>query len=146
DFSPKARESWNFAGDGVNLGDPVVEELIFDGNNARPSNVTFQIRSIVGLCRIRASAELVTGFLTCDRLVIEPRTSPLRIIGTIIVGAMEIDPSALAAGIRWSSIYYPEATFELRKVGILKTSTGRPCADAPDPSNPIWHPIPSIEK
>lgn len=149
DFSPKARESWNFAGDsGVALGDPVLPEIVFDANNARlnPSNATFQVRSIVGLCRIRSSAELVTGFMTCDKLLIEPRTSPLRIIGTIIVGSLEIDPTALAAGIRWSSIYYPEATFELRRAGILKTSSGAACVEGPDPLNPIWHPIPSIEK
>jgi hypothetical protein len=138
-FAPTARHSWNFAGDGNSqLGmDPMMAELVLDG-----ANIPFQVRSIVGLCRIRPNATFVSGFLTCDHLLIEPRSQPLRIVGTIIASKITIDPSAYKSGIRWSTIYSPQATAELRKAGILKPNYTGTCDS--NLKNPIWHPIPSI--
>jgi hypothetical protein len=145
-FAPSTRSSWNFAGDSSStLGsDPVLNSIEFNGSNSNfaAKNISFRVHSIVGRCTIKASANFVTGFYTCDNLTIESRSTPLRIIGTFIVGKMTIDPSAIKSGIQWSSIYYPQATRELREAGVLESVSGRPCDT---PKAPIWHPIPSIQ-
>lgn len=143
DFSASTRISWNFAGmNGTKAGqDPAIDELIFNAGNATRSTASFQVRSIVGKCTIKESAEFVTGFFGCDNLEIEARTKPLRIIGTFIVGKMRINSDAIKAGISWSSIYHPQSTVELRNAGILRSFSGRAC-DAKG-ADPIWHPIPS---
>lgn len=153
DFSKMTRQSWNFAGtNGSTSGmDPLINEFIFDGTNASTaSNSSFQVRSIVGICRIKASATFVTGFLGCDQLIIEARSTPLRIIATIIAGNVSIDPSAYTSGITWSSIYNPQATTELRKMGILKPLAGGSAVTCSAPSinsqSPVWHPIPSLQE
>ena len=146
-FANSTRVSWNFAGmSSSKLGDdPMINELIFDATNSDRTvpNVTFQIRSIVGVCRIKNSADFVAGFFACDKLIIESRTKPLRIIASIIAGKLEIDPTAYISGITWSSIYYPQATSELRSVGILSAPSGATCQGIV--SIPIWHPKPSIQ-
>lgn len=130
DFTSSSRVSWNFA-------NPTEElEIATDAG--------FQVRSIIGKCVIKESANLVTGFFNCDHLVIQERSKPLTIIGTFIVGKkLTIAPEAIKAGISWSSIYYPQATVQLRKAGILKSISGKSC-DAKD-QEPIWHPIPSLQ-
>ena len=146
DFSKQTRHSWNFAGfsNSSSTNDPLIPEIIFDENNSSriKKNVTFQVRSIVGICRIKESADLVTGFLGCDQLIIERRSKPLRIIASIIAGNALIHPDALRSGIVWSTIYHPQATFELRSAGVLKASAGANCDSM---TEPIWHPIPSIQ-
>ena len=93
----------------------------------------------------------MTGFFACDKLTIESRTLPLRIIGTFIVGKISIHPNAYAAGIVWSSIYHPQAVFELRRMSILQPLPGGPIGEncnsfgANNPNSPIWHPIPSVQ-
>ncbi len=152
DFSPTTRASWNFAGGTVVGTDPTINRFEFNGTNASTSvNSSFQIRSIVGECVIKSDATFVTGFFACDRLTIESRRLPLRIIGTFIVGKISIQPEAYAAGIVWSSIYHPQAVFELRRMAILKPlpdgPPGENCSSfgANNPNNPIWHPIPSVQ-
>lgn len=149
-FADATRVSWNFAGTGSETGktktDPLVSSLQFDGNNALAgaNNTTFQVRSIVGTCTIKASANFVTGFFACNKLIIEQRRTPLRIIGTFIAGNVSIHPSAYISGITWSSIYHPQSTEDLRREGILKrTSNGGPCSSKS--SSPIWSPVPSIQ-
>ncbi|AHZ84750.1 hypothetical protein EP01_07335 [Bdellovibrio bacteriovorus] len=145
-FAATARTSWNFAGDSGSTikSDPALSAFEFD--NMTINNATFQVRSIVGKCVIKASSTFVTGFMTCDELIIEKRSAPLRIIGTFIVGRMKIDPSAIKAGINWSSVYHPQATRELRAAGsprILRSFSGADCNATNN--EPIWHPIPSIK-
>lgn len=145
-FAKSARSSWNFAGDSSSTvgSDPVLTSIEFNGSNSdfAAKNIKFRVHSIVGQCTIKATANFVTGFYTCDNLTIEPRSTPLRIVGTFIVGKMTVDPSAIKAGIQWSTIYYPQATRELREAKVLDSVTGRNC-DAP--KSPIWHPIPAIQ-
>lgn len=135
-FASAARHSWNFA-------NPTTGRFVLDGNNAAGANAVFHVRSIVETCEIASSATIVAGFFTCDHLVISPRSTPLRIIASVITSNMAIDPSAFKAGIRWSTIYHPMATIELRAAGLLKPLTGT--CDA-IPAEPIWHPYPSIVK
>lgn len=146
DFSSQARHSWGFTepgspgSEGYNPG-----TLIIDSGFAALGGVSppvFVVSAIYNTCRIRSSANFVTGFFVCDNLIIERRTEPLRIIGTFIVGHMSIDNSAMESGIRWSNIYYPTAVYELRKAGVLKTSV--PGEDCDIPSDPLWQPYPSI--
>lgn len=150
-FAASTRLSWNFAGTGSETSatktDPLVNSIQFDGNNAvaGAGNTSFQVRSIVGTCTIKASANFVTGFFACNRLVIEQRTTPLRIIGTFIAGNVVIHPSAYSAGIVWSSIYHPQAVMDLRKEGVLKRlSDGGQCVSSI--SSPVWNPVPSIQE
>lgn len=145
-FAKSSRSSWNFAGDSSSdVGvDPILSSIEFNGSNSNfaAKNIAFRVHSIVGKCTIKSTANFVTGFYTCDNLTIESRSTPLRIVGTFIVGKMTIDPTAIKAGIQWSSIYYPQATRELREAGVLESASGRDC-DAP--KSPIWHPIPAIQ-
>lgn len=144
DFAKNARHSWNFAGtdSASNLAPaPLLPQLIFDAGNARKGVTAFQVRSIVGECIVESGAEFISGFLTCDRLTIRARSRPLRIIGTIIASRVDIDSTAYRAGIRWSTIYHPQATIELRHAGILKSVTSTACDQM---LNPVWHPVPSI--
>lgn len=142
DFSGSTRSSWNFAGDSSSvLGhDPVFDKTLLLDSGA---NGVFKVYSIAKECVIAASASLITGFYTCDSLRIEARQTPLRIIGTFIVGKLQIDPSAYKAGITWSSIYHPQVTQELRAAGVLKSFSGASCTA---PKSPIWHPLPSIQE
>lgn len=150
-FASTTRHSWNFAGSGsetpATKTDPLVGSIQFDSSNALKGagNTSFQVRSIVGTCTIKAGANFVTGFFMCDRLEIEQRSTPLRIIGSFIAGNVVIHPSALMAGIVWSSIYHPQSVVDLRAEGILKrASDGGPCTSSV--TSPVWNPVPSIQE
>ncbi|QLY26992.1 hypothetical protein [Bdellovibrio sp. KM01] len=144
-FSPGTRKSWNFAGDlNATAADPVVPSRTWTMDDQ-----DFYVRSIVKDCVITPKANFVAGFYTCDNLTIQGgRTKPLRIIGTFIIGkTLKIDEQAIRTGIVWSSIYYPQATQELRERGILhplsEPSNITKCDNLP---SPIWHPMPSIQE
>jgi hypothetical protein len=132
DFSGATRSSWNFAGDGSSVAghDPAFDKTLLLDSGA---DGVFKVYSIAKECVIAASASLITGFYTCDSLRIEARQNPLRIIGTFIVGKMQIDPSAYKAGITWSSIYHPQVTQELRAAGVLKSVSGTSCTAQKSP-------------
>ncbi len=143
-FAPSTRQSWNFANPSVSPNFPSWNPsggpaLII---NTTMSN-TFQVRSIIGTCRIDPATVFVAGFFTCDKLEIPARTQPLRVIGSFIVSSAEISPSALAQGITWSNIYQPQAVLELRGKGILGTYTSG-VSNCDLPSSPIWHPEPGL--
>lgn len=142
-FAPGTRKSWNFANPSVSPNfpnwNPSAGVLTI---NASMSS-TFQVRSIIGTCRIDPNAEFVAGFFTCDKLEIPLRTKPLRIIGSFIVSSAEISPEALIEGITWSNIYEPQSVLELRAKGILGTNTSG-MANCDLPSSPIWHPEPGL--
>ncbi|WP_413578452.1 hypothetical protein ACLVWU_07930 [Bdellovibrio sp. HCB290] len=144
-FSSSTRKSWNFAGeDGAVTADPVAANRTWSVDDQK-----FMIRSIIKDCVIKAGASFVTGFYTCDNLVIEGgRTKPLRIVGTFIIGkSLQINEQAIRTGITWTSIYYPQATQELRARGILyplsDPNNKTKCDNLP---SPIWHPMPSIQE
>ncbi|WP_413587403.1 hypothetical protein [Bdellovibrio sp. HCB274] len=144
-FSSSTRKSWNFAGeDGAVTADPVAANRTWAADDEK-----FMVRSIIKDCVIKAGASFVTGFYTCDNLVIEGgRTKPLRIVGTFIIGkSLQINEQAIRTGITWTSIYYPQATQELRARGILfplsDPANKTKCDNLP---SPIWHPMPSIQE
>ncbi|UYL08333.1 hypothetical protein B9G69_014925 [Bdellovibrio sp. SKB1291214] len=143
-FSSNTRKSWNFAGvTGSVTTDPILAEKKWTSNDTK-----FGVFSIVKNCIITKDVTFVTGFYTCDNLTIETRTQPLRIIGTFIIGKnMRVAPEAIKAGIVWSSIYWPQATPELRSRLILAPYTEptnvAKCDKLP---SPIWHPMPSIQE
>ena len=160
-FLDQTRHSWGFtepgAPDPAN-GNKVTAgfnpgTFIFDEGNSLfnpPVYPVFNVRAIFKTCLIKAGANFVTGFLVCDRLIIEPRTTPLRIIGTFIVGKMSIDKTAIESGIRWSNIYHPSAVYELRKAKVLKADLIKngvqilPQESCDVPADPLWQPYPSI--
>lgn len=146
-FKANTRSSWNFAGTTASKAgqDPLIDTLTFDINNSNTGRlpIVFQVRSIAHKCVIKSTANFVTGFFGCDTLIIEPRTEPLRLIATVIAAKTVIDPSAYKAGITWSSIYHPQAVYELRRTRTLRTLAGAACPETAS-STPIWHPIPSV--
>ncbi|WP_413943040.1 hypothetical protein [Bdellovibrio sp. HCB-162] len=142
-FAPSSRFSWSFTNkyeDRTNL--------ILDGSNAlRYPNgggtATFLVKSMAKDCIIKSTANFVTGFFTCERLIIESRSTELRIIGSFIVAnGIEIAKDAYDKGIRWSTIYHPMATFELRQAGVLKALENKSCTTIN--RFPVWHPYPSM--
>lgn len=147
DFSGSTKRIWSFYegfGDDKNPGyfDGVfeIDAGVASFNPSTNKYPTFLIRSLIKRCVIKASATFFTGFLNCEELHIEGRSSPLRIIGTIIAGKMSIHPSAARSGIHWSSIYNPQATLELRQARVLSNSP-----ECDSPSIPLWHPFPSVD-
>ncbi|WP_374074306.1 hypothetical protein [Bdellovibrio bacteriovorus] len=142
-FAPSSRFSWSFTNK--------YEErtnLYFDSGNAYKSpngggTAAFLVKSLAKDCVIKSSANFVTGFFTCEKLKIESRSTPLRIIGSFIVSnGIEIEKDAYNAGIRWSTIYHPMATFELRQAGVLKSLGNGDCSAIN--RFPVWHPYPSM--
>ncbi|KHD88321.1 MAG: hypothetical protein OM95_09235 [Bdellovibrio sp. ArHS] len=141
-FAPNSRFSWAFTDKYEDRTD-----IILDGNNSYRSSgyskVDFIVKSVARRCIIKSTANFVTGFFTCEKLVIEPRSSELRIIGSFIVtNGIEIDDTAYDAGIRWSTIYHPMATYELRQAHVLKGVNGQDCSTIA--RYPVWHPYPSM--
>lgn len=142
-FASNSKHSWSF----TNKYGEVVN-LIFNKNNAYKApngggTSTFTVKSIAKNCIIEDSANFVTGFLNCETLDIRSRTTPLRIIGSIIVTKeLKIADQAYQSGIIWSSIYHPQATYELRQAGVLKGLDNQDCATIN--RYPVWHPYPSM--
>lgn len=160
-FTPFTKESWQINGEwdfdpgtGEDV-DPGVSTTgfrqaavvgqgpyYFDASNSSNSGLhpnSFRARSRVEQCIVTSTAVLVTGFWFCDHMEILPRVAPLTIIGTFIVGSLDIDPSAIAAGIRWSSIWNYQAILELRGAGILTAD-----ATCTNPALPMWLPNLSV--
>lgn len=133
-FASVTRHSWDI--------NPVTGILELNQSNASLTGPpAFLVKSIADQCIIRASANFVTGFFTCDKLTIEARTTPLRIVGTFIVNALSIDPSVYTYGLRWSNIYTPNAVLDLRAAQVLKPKWS---SCDPSPLDPIWHPFPTV--
>ncbi len=139
-FASTTRHSWHFAPDPM----PTQPDKAYDnipvspGNTVTIQNGVFYVKSIISECIVPSSTTVAAGFMTCDRLVIQPRTSPLKMIGTFIVGRAEIDPSAVLNGISFRSIYHSQSTNDLIAEGILKDKNGNACSTPP--SLPIWWP------
>jgi hypothetical protein len=145
-FVKQTRHAWKFTTDPLFPDGYFAGTKTFDAGAARfdaGAGVypTFKIESVIKNCVIAASANFVTGFYTCENLTIEARSAPLRIIGTFIVGNLSIDSSAYSAGIRWSSIYHPQALYELRAAQILGKFKDNTMADCESPTlPPLWAP------
>lgn len=143
------RSSWNLTWPGQAVGGVVDFR----------SNTDYQSSNmgIASVCDVHPDANRVVGFYVCDNLKIEARSKPLKIYGTIIAKNLDISPSALNAGIRWSTVYNTNAVLDLRQSGpngetailhpLLDHITGRPAPGATcdiDPNNPLWNPSSSI--
>jgi hypothetical protein len=144
-FATQAEHAWRFTPD-FPAGYLAAPLHLDSGSNrfdpSVPNYPSFFIKSVVKDCIIEASANFVAGFYVCETLTIAARTEPLRIIGTFITGKLTIDSSAYANGIRWSSIYHPQALYELRAAKILGKLKGvnqyADCDKATLP--PLWSP------
>lgn len=145
-FAPSTRFSWNVRPVAL---PPAPNNLEFNAINSTASTTvspTFITYSIADTCTVRADATFVTGMVACNRFVIEPRSRPLRIVGAVLASQVLIDPSAITAGINWSSIYNADAVVQLRQAGVLKSryAPNQPSCD-PTLNNPIWHPSATLE-
>jgi|GEM_PF-6506034 len=139
------RSSWNLSFPGQTVGGIVDFNSSTDYSSAHVG--------IASMCDIHPSATRVVGFYVCDTLYIEGRSQPLKIFGTFIVKNLNIAPSALNQGIRWSTIYNTNAILDLRQKGpngetailhpMLDKVTGQPVPTATcdiDRDNPLWNP------
>lgn len=130
-FLDSTRNSWHFAEPGgTTVGNYPMSTL----TTTLSDNTGFIVRSISGECIIPPTTKLVTGFFTCDRLTIQARTQSLTIIGTIIASGSNISAAAVAAGIRWKSIYADTATSDLIAAQALGVGSTCPVG------TPIWNP------
>lgn len=137
-FASQAEHAWKFSADAGFTNGYFSGNWIFNSTNAGPTP-KWEIKSLIETCTIESTATFVTGFYTCNNLVINARSAPLRIVGTFITKNIQIDSSAYVNGIRWSTIYHPQAVYELRAFNILgkeKDGTLINCEDALLP--PLW--------
>ncbi len=140
-FAEVSRHSWSFTNTYAERADYVFN--IDNASTAGGRVPAFVIKSIVKNCIIEATANFVTGFLTCESLTIRARSTPLTIVGTFIVSnGMTIDDSAYKAGIKWQSIYHPMSTYLLRSAKVLKAVGGGSCDSLT--RTPVWHPRPAL--
>ncbi|MFN7905618.1 MAG: hypothetical protein ACK5P5_10590, partial [Pseudobdellovibrionaceae bacterium] len=119
----------------------LIAEMTFDANAALLSATetpVFGVQSRVQRCIVKSTANFVAGLYTCDQFIIEARTTPLRIIGTVIAGRLDIHPQAIQSGIRWSSVFTASSMYELQRVGILNS-----LASCTLPQLPHWLPLKS---
>lgn len=118
-----------------------------NAGNAVANNM-FHVKARARRCLIEASATTVAGFFVCDTFEIGPRALPLKIIGSVIATKLLVDPSAITAGVQWSSIYHPLAVEELRRLRILQSidAAGNPATCESDPAEPAWLPNISMNK
>lgn len=139
-FVSNTRHSWHFAPDPMPAqpDDAYKNIPVNPGNAVTIVNGKFYVNSIVNQCIIPNTTTVAAGFMTCDQLVIQPRTLPLTVIGTFIVGRAYIDPTAVRSGISFRSIYHPQSTSDLIAQGILKDKNGNACSTPPP--FPIWWP------
>lgn len=147
-FVKKARKSWSFFPEydgseesgksgGYNSGTEILGDNFVPGT----SPASFHVMSLINKCVIPSNVNFVAGFYTCESLEIQARATPLRIIGTFIVGKIRIDPTAYKAGIRWSNIYHPSAAYELRAAGILgKLANNGGTVNCSSTLPPLWMP------
>lgn len=137
-FLESTRNSWNFA-------EPSMEQVgqyPAVGPEFVMNSSAFFIRGIVSSCRIPSTVNFVAGFLVCDQLTIDARTTPLLVVGTLIVGKVQAADSAIANGITFRSIYHEDSISELRDRGLLKKFDGTTCPVLD--VEPIWHPELSV--
>ena len=139
DFSPYSRLSWEFTDTDTPSKEFTNTDSLYTSMDVFDSDS--QIRGIIDECKVKSSANFVVGMYFCDKFIIEARTTPLRIVGTVITNRLEVDPSAVAAGITWSALSHPEAFSLLKKSGVvLADETTNPIKKCPQTttfSNPL---------
>ena len=155
-FSESTRLSWNFAnptniGAAANNPPSLGPAFNFPWGAVSTQNAQvftsatdnqFVIAATKDVCQVQADATYVSGFLACDVFEVLPRSSVLIIIGTVIAGRLNIDPSAIDSGIIWRSVYHPQSIVDLQQKSILQpynTATLCNTYSATNP-NPIWNP------
>ncbi|MFS4458842.1 hypothetical protein [Bdellovibrio sp. HCB2-146] len=137
-FVTQSEHAWKFSADAGFTNGYFSGNYIFNSTNAG-TTPKWEIKSLIETCTIESTATFVTGFYTCNNLIINARSTPLRIVGTFIAKNVQIDSTAYVNGIRWSTIYHPQAVYELRAFNILgkeKDGTLINCEDATLP--PLW--------
>jgi hypothetical protein len=139
-FVSTTRHSWHFAPNPIpDTPDGAYNNIpVSPGTPVVMANGTFYVNSIVNQCIVPNTTTVASGFMTCDQLIIQPRSQPLLMIGTFIVNKAVIDPSAVSSGITFRSIYHPQAASDLTAQGVLRNKDGSPCT-SPMPF-PIWWP------
>lgn len=143
DFTKVSPDSWHFASP-----DP---KTTYFSEDIVSSSFDFKIAATREKCTIHAAATTVTGFFVCRSLEILPRSTPLQMIGTFIVTKnMKVDPSALKAGVFWSSIHNQQAVGTMKQpnasgVPTLRRASGANCASLYSATVPFWHPDPGLD-
>ncbi len=141
-FATTSRFSWN-----VRPISLIKEnnQLIIDENYIGD----FLTYSIVDKCIVKAKANLLIGLLTCNELIIEPRNTDLKLIGTFIVDKLNIPVEAFKNNtISFLNLYHPEAVRILRTTPKVEPILSPPLKDDDCIVNsdvPLWTPDLPIE-
>lgn len=153
-FRDQTRDAWKFnpINNGQDLSDANLGSVVFSS-----SVEGFHVVSIAKTCVVRATVNILSGFFTCDEFIVEDRSGPLLIMGTVILGgviqssvksSLNIHPNALINGVTFRNIYHPDSLNDLRAVGILKTTYESSCnslfASSTVREIPFWHPFSSM--
>ena len=142
DFTKVAPDSWHFASP-----DP---KTTYFSEDIITSSFDFKVAATREKCTIHAGASVVTGFFVCRNLEILPRSTALQMIGTFIVTKnMKVDPSALKAGVFWSSMHNQSAVGTMKQPNAsgeptLRRAAGGNCASLYSSTVPFWHPDPGL--
>lgn len=160
-FLNNTRSSWNYNNPDPALTDPAnpppygsmpaSSDIVIDSSNQDQ----FHNQALMGTCTVASTADHVVGFFVCDRFRILSRSRPLVIVGTVITGDLQIDPSAYQRGITFRNIFHPQSILDMRNWGtppILQLHREPPevCPLYPPyPANgndwPVWHPQLSVK-
>lgn len=134
-FTEYSNDSWHFAS-------PDPKTTYYDQTFSQ-NTVVYDVGSIRKVCTITKDASYVSGFFTCQQLIIQDRSTPLEIVGTFMVTRdLTIHPNALKAGIKWSSMHNQDAVNAMKDKLLLKRANGSHCNTLP---TPYWHPDPGLE-
>jgi hypothetical protein len=143
DFTSVAPDSWHFASP-----DP---KTTYYNEDIVSNSFDFKIAATRDTCTIHEGASIVTGFFVCRNLNILARSTPLEMIGTFIVTKnLTVDPTALSAGVFWSSIHNQTAVLSLKEANAsglptLRKANGNNCSTLYNPAVPFWHPDPGLD-
>lgn len=140
-FTSVSADSWHFAAE---------DKTVYAPEDFTTNIYDFRIRSIRDKCTVQSTVSVITGFYTCRTLEIMARSTPLQMTGTfIVIKDMKIDPTALKAGITWSSMHNQTAVASMKQnnpsgIPIMHRANNTNCSTLYSGSVPFWHPDPGL--
>lgn len=140
-FTDVTPDSWHFAAD---------NKTTYADRDFTINSTGYKIESILNTCRIHSGVSVVTGFYVCRNLEILARSTPLQMTGTFIVTKnMTVAPTALKAGVTWSSIHNQSAVASMKQPNaagalVLHRANNANCSGLYSTTVPFWHPDPGL--
>ncbi|WP_419172374.1 hypothetical protein [Halobacteriovorax sp.] len=119
-FTKNTLHSWMYdvGGNGITLTETMEmqDRYLFNQSNMYPGDAGgIPNQSVTKKCIIPSDVSFIFGFYACLELEIEPRSTPLTFVGTLLVNELEISSGALTSGVNFYSIWHPAAIEKLRE-------------------------------